>query len=320
MLEPIRLPANQPPARFYRGGERIAAFRGDPPAAPNTPEDWVGSTTGVRGHAPIGLTRLPDGTILADAVAADPAGWLGADHLAAFGVDTKLLVKLLDPGQRLPIHAHPHHDFAADHLGETHGKAEAWYILAPGTVYLGLRDDLDPAALADLVATQQTERMLSLMHEVPVFAGDSVYVPPGVLHAIGEGVLLAEVQEPTDLSILLEWQGFDVDGSLDGHLDLGFDLALQAVETEGRSADAVAGLIVRAAGEGSALVVVTRRTTSSRLSTLGRERVRLADETSSTGLSARIRSLIRNLNHCTSAERRRCSVAGDMARRVRSAK
>ena len=48
-MKPILLPANQPPARFYQGGARIAEFRGSHDAEPNTPEDWVGSTTSVRG-------------------------------------------------------------------------------------------------------------------------------------------------------------------------------------------------------------------------------------------------------------------------------
>ena len=70
------LPANQPPDRFYRGGRQIAAFRGDAPVDGNVPEDWVGSTTTMFGEPDLGLTRLPDGDLLRDAVRRDPvAGW-----------------------------------------------------------------------------------------------------------------------------------------------------------------------------------------------------------------------------------------------------
>jgi mannose-6-phosphate isomerase len=55
-------------------------------------------------------------------------------------------------------------------------------------------------------------------------------VPAGLPHTVAAGVFVLELQEPTDLSILLEWQGFAVDGTKDGHLDLGFDTALQAVD------------------------------------------------------------------------------------------
>ena len=252
MQQPVQIPANQPPARFYRGGDRIASFRGTGPAAPNTPEDWVGSTTCVRGQDPTGRTRLPDGTDLADSVAADPIGWLGAEHMQAYGPDTMLLVKLLDAGQRLPIHAHPHRSFAGEHLGAAHGKAEAWFLLTPGVVHLGLREDVAADRLLEMIGTQDTDTLLGLMHRIEVPAGHTVYVPPGVLHAIGEGILLVEVQEPEDLSILLEWRGFDLDGVADGHLDLGFPLALEAVETTARTAESIAAL-VRGPGEDGCL-------------------------------------------------------------------
>jgi len=253
-MHPIRLPANQPRARFYRGGERIARFRGDPTPDPNTPEDWIGSTTSVRGAAPAGLTRLPDGELLTEVVARNPLDWLGPAHLERFGADTMLLVKLLDAGQRLPVHAHPDGGFARAHVGTAHGKAEAWYLLSPGTVHLALLRDVDPGELRDLVRAQDSARLLTLMHEVQLDAGDSVFVPPGMLHAIGEGILLAEVQEPEDLSILLEWTGFDLDGARDGHLGLGFDVALTAIDARARSAAQIEALVRRGVRDGDALV------------------------------------------------------------------
>lgn len=242
-VQPVTLPANQPAGRFYAGGPAITAFRGGEGEPVHGPEDWVASTTTVRGHDSLGLTVLADGMPLADAIAAAPLAWLGPQHLAAFGVDTKLLVKLLDAGQRLPVHAHPSAAFAHEHLGAAHGKAEAWYMLSAGDVFLGLTRDVAPSELAALVARQDVEGMLALMHRVSVDAGQAVYVPPGLLHAIGAGILLVEVQEPEDLSILLEWRDFDIDGSVHGHLGLGFDTALQAVETRARTVDEIAALV-----------------------------------------------------------------------------
>ena len=60
-------------------------------------------------------------------------------------------------------------------------------------------------------------------------AGDAVFVPAGAPHAIGAGILMVEVQEPTDLSVLLEWDGFELTED-EGHLDLGWDTALQALD------------------------------------------------------------------------------------------
>ena len=244
-MRPLLLGPNQPPERFYRGGPRIAEFRGSADTGDRTPEDWVGSTTTLASDSRLGLTALDDGTLLRDAIAADPEGWLGADHVANFGPDAMLLVKLLDPGERLPVHAHPDRVFAAEHLGHAHGKAEAWFILEPGEVHIGLRRDVGREELLDLVERQDTEALLGLLHRMTVAAGDAVYVPPGVLHAIGEGVFLVEVQEPEDLSILLEWRDFALDGARDGHLGLGFPVVIDAVDRVGRSADDVEAWIAR---------------------------------------------------------------------------
>lgn len=250
-MNPIALAANRPPERFYRGGERLRVFRGEEGSAPREPEDWVGSVTTVRGEETLGLSALPDGRLLRDAIAADPIAWLGEDHVRRWGADLRLLVKLLDAGQRLPVHAHPHDDFAAGHLGRAHGKAEAWYILEGGTVHVGLRDDVTADALADLVARQDVTALLGLLHEIEVGPGDVVWVPPGEAHAIGAGVLLLELQQPEDLSILLEWEGFAIDGPAEGHLGLGFDLALAAVNRHGRAPAELRGLVRAAPPAGS---------------------------------------------------------------------
>lgn len=249
----VTLPSNRPAARFYRGGRRITDLRGEAPAAEYEPEDWVGSVTAVNGEAPAGQTVLPDGRLLADAIAADPEGWLGAAHAAAFGADPMLLVKLLDAGQRLPVHAHPDGAWAAAHVGAAHGKTEAWHILTPGRVHLALARDLDRAELDDIVARQDTAALLAAMHRLDVGPGDVVHVPAGVLHAIGEGILLVELQEPEDLSILVEWDGFAIDGPAKGHLGVGFETALGAVERSARSATDVAALVHRAGSAGSLL-------------------------------------------------------------------
>ncbi|MHA7282684.1 class I mannose-6-phosphate isomerase [Arthrobacter sp. TMS2-4] len=248
-----RLPSNRPPARFYRGGAQISSFRGEAPSAAFEPEDWIGSTTTIFGDPKLGLTRLADGTLLRDAVATDPDYWLGKDHLARWGSDVRLLVKLLAAGQRLPVHAHPDDTFASHHLGHSHGKAEAWYILEGGTVHLGLTRDVGETELAAMVEEQEVDTLLALLHKVRVVSGDVVFVPPGVLHAIGQGVLLLELQQPEDLSILLEWRHFALDGTADGHLGLGFGLALTAVDRTALPCEDLAGLVRSAPPSGSVL-------------------------------------------------------------------
>lgn len=244
-MKPVKLPANQFP-RFYRGGAAIARFRGAPSAEEYTPEDWVGSATAAFGGGGEGLSRLPDGRLLREALAAEPEAFLGRAHVDRFGADPALLVKLLDAGQRLPVHCHPGREFARRHLDCPYGKTEAWVITevrgASPAVHLGFERDVDAATLAGWVDRQETRAMLAALHRLPVAPGDAVLVPAGVPHAIGEGVFLVELQEPTDLSVLLEWEGFAIDGRTDGHLGLGFDLALTCVDRSGWGHEALARL------------------------------------------------------------------------------
>jgi mannose-6-phosphate isomerase len=252
-LAPIPLDANQPPDRFYAGGEQIAAFRRQPWRGGRTPEDWVGATTTLFGETSMGLSVLPDGRLLRDAVAADPVGWLGPQHVARFGTDTRLLTKLLDAGERLPVHIHPDGAFAAQHLGCAHGKTEAWVFLRGGEVHLGWKDVLSAEDLGRLVREQDVATLLAATHRLEVSPGDAVLVPAGMPHAIGAGTFLVEVQEPEDLSILLEWQGFAIDGAQAGHLGLGFDLALGATDLTPSSVDQIEELVSRGHGAGPVL-------------------------------------------------------------------
>jgi mannose-6-phosphate isomerase len=97
-------------------------------------------------------------------------------------------------------------------------------------VHLGFSRDVAADELAAWVAGQRIDEMLAATNRIPVAAGDTVLCPAGVPHAIGAGILLVEIQEPTDFSILLEWGGFDLDGPAVGHLGLGYDLALACVD------------------------------------------------------------------------------------------
>jgi mannose-6-phosphate isomerase len=232
-MRPVVLPPNDI-ARFYRGGPGIAALRGTPPAGERVPEDWVGSTTTVFGEPELGLSRLPDGRRLRDVLAADPVAYLGPDHAARRGADPALLVKLLDAGERLPVHVHPDGPFAHQALGAPYGKTEAWIVVAvdhdDAGVAAGFRDDVAPEMLEDWVRAQDHDALLGALNPLPVKPGDAIFVPAGVAHAIGAGVLIVELQEPTDLSILLEWEGFGIEDDGQATLGLGWDLALRCVD------------------------------------------------------------------------------------------
>jgi mannose-6-phosphate isomerase len=79
------------------------------------------------------------------------------------------------------------------------------------------------------IEAQDVTALLTSLNRVAVRAGDALFVPGGVPHAIGAGVLIAELQEPTDYSVICEWTGFPIEPA-DAHLGLGWDAAIDALD------------------------------------------------------------------------------------------
>ncbi|MGA9100994.1 class I mannose-6-phosphate isomerase [Aeromicrobium sp.] len=244
-MKPVRLQPNLI-EHFYAGGARIAELRGIETSSERQPEEWIAATVSRAGEPGVGPSRTTEGDLLRDLVAADPRAWTGSDVPDG---DTGLLVKLLDAGQRLPVHVHPDRAFATHHLDCPYGKSEAWYVLAVddgAAVHLGWTEDVDPDELARRRDDQDGAWMLDHLHRVEVLPGDGVFVPAGLPHSIGAGVFVAEIQEPTDFSILLEWS-VTTSGRDDSHLDLGFEVAMGAVRHRSTTAGELDRLVRRAA-------------------------------------------------------------------------
>jgi mannose-6-phosphate isomerase len=195
-----------------------------------------------------GLSRVAtdSGSVaLAELLAARPDEMVGPGLVERAGVTTGLLVKLLDAAIRLPVHAHPTRSFARSHLGSWFGKAEAWIVIGtrelpgeePPHVRLGFRQEVERAELLRLV--ERGGRGIAEQLRVrPVHPGDAWFVPAGVPHAIGAGVFLVEVQEPSDFSIVAETAGFPIDPAL-AHLGLGWQLMIDAFDRRGWSDEAL---------------------------------------------------------------------------------
>jgi mannose-6-phosphate isomerase len=240
---------------FYAGGARIAALRGVELESDHMPEEWIGAVNQLFGaQNGRGLSRLSDGTLVRDAIAAAPQRWLGSEHVARFGADPGLLVKLLDAGQRLPVHFHPSRAFAADFLGSAHGKTESWIIVEAergAAVHVGFAEPVALDTVRGWMRAQDSTAMLAAMRRLPVAPGDAIFVPAGTPHAIDAGILLVELQEPTDFSLLLEWDGFELTEA-DGNLGLGWDRALRALDRSAWDDDRLMAL--RGPGAGRSLL------------------------------------------------------------------
>jgi mannose-6-phosphate isomerase len=122
--------------------------------------------------------------------------------------DFPLLVKYLDARENLSVQVHPSPAYAAGHP-DAHLKSEAWYIVdaAPDAViYKGMREGVTRDQLAEAIERNTVEAVEPLLARVPVKAGDCHYLPSGTCHALGAGVLVAEVQTPSDTTFrVFDW-------------------------------------------------------------------------------------------------------------------
>jgi mannose-6-phosphate isomerase len=243
--DPIALPPN-PVARFYRGGLLLGRFRGRRDASDDgRPEDWVGSATSI--WAPpgspavdVGISAVEVGgtpTTIRALVEHEPEAMVGASLARRIGPSPGVLIKLLDAGERLPVHCHPTRDAAARLLGSPFGKTEAWLILGtrdggPARVWAGFREPMDRATLAHLIDEQDVGALLAALVAYELTPGDALLVPGGVPHAIGAGAFLLELQEPTDYSIVAETRGFPI-GTDQASLGLGWDRAIEFFDPAG---------------------------------------------------------------------------------------
>ena len=125
-----------------------------------------------------------------------------------------LLIKFLDATDRLSLQVHPNDEQAKSFDPHENGKTEAWVIIdaQPGScLYAGLQAGVDRETFKRHLEAGTVEECL---HKFPVSAGDCVFVPAGTVHAIGEGVLLAEVQQQSNLTFRLhDWGYVDAEGN-----------------------------------------------------------------------------------------------------------
>ncbi|MHC5027818.1 MAG: type I phosphomannose isomerase catalytic subunit [Planctomycetota bacterium] len=179
------------------GGRRLEAYGRPLPGSDPIGESW--EVADLPASIPDGRSVVSSGPLagrtLHDLMQSDRESLLGAaaDRDGAF----PLLVKLLDAREGLSVQVHPNDVYAAAHPGALL-KSEAWYIIdaEPGAIiYKGLRDGVTPE---DFRAAIDRDAVADCLHEVPVAAGDCHYLPGGTCHAIGAGLLVAEIQTPSD--------------------------------------------------------------------------------------------------------------------------
>ncbi|HEU5431844.1 MAG TPA: class I mannose-6-phosphate isomerase [Thermomicrobiales bacterium] len=193
------------------GGDRLARFGHVLPGAPEP----LGEALLTHGDAVV-ASGPDEGRRLGDLAAAHPAVWCGSRGLAVTGgaLVFPLLVKLIDARADLSLQLHPN-DQIARAAGEPTGKTEAWRVLAAepeSVLYLGLVPGVDPARFAAAVRAGGRDAV-AMVRAVPAVAGTTVFLPAGTVHALGAGVLLYELQQPSNTTYrLYDWDRRDASG------------------------------------------------------------------------------------------------------------
>lgn len=192
-------------------GERFGkqSNRGEPAGECTIGETWELS---VRRDA---ISRILDGEYagmsLAEYIKLTNGTTVGAEF--APDDDFPLLIKFIDAADRLSVQVHPNDEYAARVEGGN-GKTEMWYIIdaAPGAeLIMGLGDGVDPADFCS--AAKRGEDISNMLCRKKVRAGECFFIPSGMIHAIGSGILIAEIQQNCDLTYRVwDWGRFDSAG------------------------------------------------------------------------------------------------------------
>ena len=195
--------------RYIWGGRRFASAFGRPlPAGDDYAESWELVDRG--GDQSLVRAGPLAGRSLGEIVRGHGAELFGRSSPSAF----PLLFKFLDANRVLSVQVHPDDVRAARLDPPDRGKTEAWYVVAaePGSrIYAGLREGVDQETLAAAIRAGTCEAVL--LSFAPV-TGDCVFIPAGTVHAIGAGLLVAEIQQSSDVTYrLFDWNRTGPDGT-----------------------------------------------------------------------------------------------------------
>lgn len=241
--------------RTYPGGKTLDRMEGNAnPTDAHFPEDWIGSTTRAvnKGRGDLteeGLSAVTlddERVILESLFERAPDAMLGPDHFAKYGANTQFLLKFLDSAIRLHLQCHPTIPFAQKYLNSNSGKTEAYVILGireevkDPYIYMGFQRPPEEREFKRMIEEQDSEALLACFDKIPIKPGNVFVVPGGMPHAIGEGVFMIEIMEPTDFAVRIEFErGGYVLPEESRFMSRGIDFALSMFDYDSVSIDGI---------------------------------------------------------------------------------
>ena len=196
------------------GAGRLPEFKGDRSNemhCPSIGESW--EISDVDGNVSVVALGPDKGLTLDDLMTHYGADLVGKENFRRFGNRFPLLIKLIDTSANLSVQVHPD-DAMAQSMGHPFGKNEMWVVLdaEPGaTLSNGFIRVIDPKELLTLV---ESGDIMNVLRNSPVQAGSAFFIPAGRVHAIGKGILTAEIQQTSDDTFrLYDYNRTDANGN-----------------------------------------------------------------------------------------------------------
>ena len=180
------------------GGEKIKTVLGkDFSPLPNCGETW--EISGVPGNVSVVANGALEGKSLNELIETYKGELLGEEVYAKFGKDFPLLIKFIDANEDLSIQVHPD-DVLAKQRHNSFGKTEMWYIFQSdkdSSLIVGFNKDTDKM---EYLESLENGKLMSILNRETAEAGDCYFIPAGRVHTIGKGLLLAEIQQTSDVT------------------------------------------------------------------------------------------------------------------------
>lgn len=207
------------------GGTKLKTVLNKPITSDITGESWELST--VKGDISVIANGEFKGIALQELIEKQSEALLGKSVVARFGHDFPILIKFIDAKQDLSIQLHPN-DELAKKRHNSFGKTEMWYVMDanPGAeLIVGFNKDVEKE---EYIKSLKENTLLDLLNYEEVKEGDTFFINTGKIHAIGAGVLLAEIQQTSDVTYrVFDFNRKDKNGNL---RELHTDQALDAID------------------------------------------------------------------------------------------
>ncbi len=207
------------------GGSKLGDIFGKPITSDITGESWEIST--VKGDVSVVSNGALAGKSLQDLIDDNAESFLGKSVVERFGKEFPILIKFIDAKQDLSIQLHPN-DALAKERHNSFGKTEMWYIMDAdegADLIVGFNKDVKKE---EYQASLENDTLLDLLNYEKVKEGDTFFINTGKIHAIGAGVVLAEIQQTSDVTYrVFDFNRKDKEGNL---RELHTDMALDAMD------------------------------------------------------------------------------------------